>query len=179
MGKKPKTFSLSPEKLAHLFSIGSDLHDNDCEINRNQKRAELLCDRIEESLPVDPAAVEMLPKALGKQRNTISAIVGYPIGTLLHDNKTGLYILKKIKDYGKKLSKCAKSQDEHDIANAIYYAAIAGSILYHNRRITKFSYKDLGRSFNVWSHKDWIPQALRNLFAEACQYCEDKIKTNE
>lgn len=178
MDKKTKTFSLSPEKLAHLFTIGSDLRDTDFEINRNQKRAELLCDRLEESLPVDPAAVEVLPKALGRQRNTISAVVGDPIGKLLQDQKTDLTLLKKIKDYGKKLSKCADSESEHDTANAIYYAAIAGSILYHDRRISKFSYKDLGRSFKVWSQKNWIPQDLRNLFAEASQYCEDKIKTN-
>jgi len=178
MGKKPKTFSLSPEKLAHLFTIGSDLRDTDCEINRNQKRAELLCDRLEQSLPVDPAAVEVLPKALGKQRNAISAIVGYPIGKMLYNQKTNLSLLKKIKDYGKKLSKCADSQAEHDTANAIYYAAIAGSILYHDRRISKFSYKDLGCSFDVWSQKNWIPRDLRNLFAEASQYCENKIKTN-
>ncbi|MHC4655878.1 MAG: hypothetical protein ACYS91_12810, partial [Planctomycetota bacterium] len=93
MGKKPKTFSLSPEKLAHLFTIGSDLRDTDCEINCNQEKSELLCDRLEESLPVDPVAVEVLPKALGKQRNTISAIVGDPIGKLLQDPKMDLTLL--------------------------------------------------------------------------------------
>ena len=84
--------------------------------------------------------------------------------------KGGIYV----KDYGKKLSRSSKSEAEHVTANTIYYAAIAGALFFHKKRITKFSYKDLGHSFSLIGKQKWIPEDLRELFKKASKYCLNK-----
>lgn len=176
MDKEPTAFSLSPEKLSHLFSIGSDIDKEENDLAQDEKKSALLHDRLEESLPHDSSAVKILPEALGELRNTISTLIDEPIRILLQNPGTNVTTLRQIKNYGKKLSVSAKSEAELETANTIYYAAIGFCIVNHELRITKFSYKDLEHYFNVLSQKAWIPQYLRDLFKNASQHCKLKMK---
>ena len=172
MSKETTTFGLSSGKLAQLLSIGSDTDQDKNEMNQEQIKADLLHDRLAVSLPLGPSTVEMLPDIpLGK---TIGVLAGDPIGKLLQNPQTDIVVFRKIKDYSKKLSKNAKSETEHVIANTMYYAAIASALVFHKKRITKFSYKDLSHSFNMLSKETWIPSDIRSLFTKASKYCNSK-----
>ena len=80
------------------------------------------------------------------------------------------------KDYGRKLSAGTKSDAEHHTANTIYYVAIAHALVYHDLKITQYSYKDLQQSLSQLSEEDWIPQSLRDFFTKAFEYCGSKMR---
>ena len=171
MDKEPTTFNLNPEKLANLLLLGSDIEKTQNSATQDEKKSELLHDRLESSLPNDSQTEKILPNTLGEIRNTINLLISEPIGKLLQNTGTDITVIRKIKDYGKRLSISANSDIELETANTIYYAAIGFCLVNHNHRITKFSYKDLEHYFSLLSTKIWIPQYLRNLFLSASQYC--------
>jgi hypothetical protein len=172
--KEPTTFSLNPEKLAHLFAVGSDVDKANEKMDTNQQKAMLLVNRLQEGLQVDPSTIDLLPEALGQHRDTIGKLTSESIGKLLKNTKTDITLLKKVKNYAKKLSRSANSEAEYETANVIYYAAIASSMIFHGRRITRFSYSDLGHSFDLLTELKWIPQDIFNLFKSASQQCKNK-----
>jgi len=47
---------------------------------------------------------------------------------------------------------------------------------FHNHRITKLSYRELGDSFAFLCEEGWIPTDLRKLFERASHYCERQNK---
>lgn len=176
MDKEPTAFSLNPEQMAHLLSVGSDTDEVTGGTALEEKKSELLHDLLEQSLPLDSSAAKMLPDALGELRNTIGALTGEPIGRLLQNPRTDVSVIRKIKDYGKKLSMSADSEIDLETANTIYYAAIGICQVNHDLRITKFSYKDLEHSFNLLGKRSWIPKYLRDIFKKASQHCKLKMK---
>jgi len=81
-----------------------------------------------------------------------------------------------MKDYSSRLSKRAKSKAEHQVANTIYYAAIAYALVYHERRITRYTYESLGKSFSRLRREQWIPLQIGGLFAMAATFCHSKAR---
>ncbi len=110
-------------------------------------------------------------------RSVVDSLVGKAIGKTLQDPEGDVTILRKVKDHGKKLSDNAEAKAEYHVANTIYYAAIASALVFHNKRITKFSYKDLRKYFRHLDKEKWIPEALRALFSRAAEYCQMRQRT--
>ena len=174
MKKESTTFGLSLKKVVKLLNIGSDISATASDVD--QQKASLLSDRLNETLPLYPSTKEKLTKKLERLRQTIEVLAGESVGKLLQDPKTDIAIIRMIKDYGRKLSTHTDSEAEHHASNTIYYAAIAHALLFYDLRITKFSYKDLQRSFCRLSQENWIPEGLLDLFRKASKYCEVKMK---
>ena len=174
MDKEPTAFGLSSEKLTHLLKIGSDINESDTQLALDQEKAELLHDRLDATLPPDPATMKALPKVPGGLRNTLGVLASEPIGQLIQEPKTKVEVIKNIKDYNKKLSQSADCEVAYETTSVVYYGAIASGLVFHDRKITNFSYKELERSFGVLSKKKWIPLDLRGLFRKASQYCKKK-----
>jgi hypothetical protein len=172
MKDRQTTHGLNPEKILELLKLGSDIntHQTDAE----QQKADLLNDRLNEILPIDLAGEEKGSKKENSIRHTISMLTNEPIGKLLLEPKTESFIIKMIKDYSKSLSKKSKTEADHQIANTIYYAAIAHALVYHNIKITLYSLNNLQQSFLELSIKNWIPKSLLALFGKACEYCKTK-----
>ena len=174
MKKEPTTFGVSPKEVVELLKIGLDVSSAPSEID--QQKADLLSDRLNDTLPLYYSTKQKTDSRLKRLGQTIAALAGEPIGKLLQDPKTDISIIRMTKDFGRKLSASVKSEAEHHTANTIYYAAIAHALVYHNLKITKYSYKDLQESFFQLSKEDWIPKNLRNLFTKASAYCEAKMR---
>jgi hypothetical protein len=175
MDKKSTTWGVSPDKIAHLFETCSDTSQTDQNVTLDEKKAILLQDWLAQTFSSAPSPSRELSRNQSKLTNTIWALASKPIGELLEDTKTEIALIRKIKDYGKKLSKHAKSEFEHHhVANTIYYAAIAHGLVFSNSRITRFSYKELRQSFCRLSKEGWIPKGLLGLFMKASEYCETK-----
>ncbi len=176
MDKKSTTFGLGPEKLARLLNIGSDISETENDVDQKEKKAELLHDWLAATLPLDAVLLETLPTILQRLCRQLQPHVGEPFGNLLKEPKTDILVIRKIKDYSKKLVTSAKSEAEHDAATAIYFAAIASALLFHDRKITTFSYKSLDESFSKLINEKWIAKDIAELFSRACRACRQKSK---
>lgn len=176
MGNEPTTFGLDPDKLARIMKICSESAQVEDKMTSNQQKEELLQDHLSETLLTGSLKNSLLRKELTQICRVSGLLAGEPIRDLLTSSKTQIDLIEKIKEHGKKLSKSASSEAEHDTANAIYYAAIAYALVFHNRKITKFSYKDLGQAFEIFSRPKWVSSDLAGLFERARQYCQDKVK---
>lgn len=176
MDRESTAFGLSPKKVVDLLRIGSDTSSTSSD--PEQEKAELLCNRLNEKLPVSASSSRKLAKKQGQMRRTIDALAGEPIGKLLQDPKTDMTLLRKAKNYGRGLSEQARTEAEHHTANVIYYAAIASALVFHNQRITNFSNKDLELSFTLLSKAKWIPSDLTGLFRKAGQHYQNKTQEN-
>jgi hypothetical protein len=176
MDKKSTTWGMNPDKIIHLFEACSDTSQADQKADMYEKKAILLQDWLAQTLSSAPSPSGELSRDQSKLTNTIWALASAPVRELLQDPKTEIAIIRKIKNYGKKLSRHFKSEAEHHVANTIYYAAIAHGLVFSNLRITNFSYKELLKSFCRLSNEAWIPKGLLALFTKASEYCETKGK---
>lgn len=172
MENEPPTFGLRPEKLAQLWNIGSDTNQLEKAVDKDNRKAELLRDRLAETLTVNPSQAESRQKDRGDMRSVIDSLADEPIDKLINNPNTGVALLRKVKDYGRKLSENAASEAEYQVANIIYYAAIASALVFHGRRITKFSYKNLEKYLRRFNKENWIPKVLLGLFKKASEYCK-------
>jgi len=107
-------------------------------------------------MPVDQAVAETLPQVLAQLCESIRPFTGDSLGALLNTPETDLSVLNKIKNYTKRLSQSVGSEAEHDVTAMIYYGAIAGALVYHDQRITSFSYERLAKAFKSMLESRWI-----------------------
>jgi hypothetical protein len=176
MDKESTAFGLSPEQLASILKIGLDARIAEDKLNQEQKKAELLHDWLAATLPLDAVIVKALPTVLRRMFEQLRPLAGKPFGDLLKEPNTDIAAIVKIKDYSKKMVASAKSEAEHDAATAIYYAAIASALVFHNKTITKLSYKNLRDSFWTLSKQAWLTPDLAELFEKARKLCQDKTE---
>jgi hypothetical protein len=179
MAKDPTTFGLKPEKLGKLLNICSDpdkSKKNEINIDVNQQRAELLQDRLAETLLTGSLKKSPLRKELTQLCRMSGLAAGESIRNLLCNNNTDIELLRKVKEHSKGLAHNTSETTEHDAGNAIYFAAIACALIYHNKRISKFSYEHLANSFNTFSKMEWVSSDLCDLFEKACKYCQNEMK---
>ena len=176
MAKETSTFGLSSKKLVNLLEIAKETGQAQGKTDQQRKKTELLHDYLAQTLILYKYAGEELPTKQSQLRNTINVLSSEPIGKLLQDPKTEIDLIRMIKDYSSKLSKRAKSKAEHHVANTIYYAAIAHALLFHDRRITRYTYESLEKSFSKLAKETWIPKNLVDLFAKATEICQSKME---
>jgi hypothetical protein len=177
MEKETTSFGLEPEQVQRLFNIGRDTKKHDKEKSSNQGKADILHLRLSQSLPLDKSQIDVLPAILGNLCHTIGLLAGETILSLLQNPSTDISLIERIKQYGKDLSNRAESKAENEVATAIYYAAIAHALAFHDLRITRFSYKRLETSFSRLVKEKWISKDLSVLFKIASKCCKEKAKS--
>jgi hypothetical protein len=175
MDKDSTTFGLKPGKLAQLWNIGDNADQDKNEENDNQTKR--LRDRLAEKISLDKIVAQILPKAFAQVCKEIQPFTGNSCGVLLNDPLTDITILEKIKDNHKKLAQHLNTDTEYEVITAIYYAAIASALVYHDRKITSFSYDHLNDKYNSLLQNTWLTPDLRNLFQKAAAVCGRKMKS--
>ena len=175
MSERSKTFGLSPEKMAELLRMGTEEYEH-AKTSAEQKKAELLVDRLAELLPLDSAVMKLLPDISSLLTGVMGECGGKSIGDLLQNPEVEISVLRKIKNYNNDLSKCAKSKIDRDIAVVLYYGSVASALVFHNKRISRFSYKNLERSFSSLMGKSWMTVDLVRLFSKALEICRESQK---
>ncbi len=88
-------------------------------------------------------------------------------------------LLRAIKDCSKRLSFSLDSKTEAALATTTYYAALASALVYHDKKITQYSYDALEQSFATFSAKKWVGPELAGLFARARRICQDRRGVDE
>lgn len=157
------TFGIAPEGLASLLGLG---------IRGKQKpdvdhlAGERLKAKLAGAVPLDPAVVDAPPAIMERSEREL--------GGVLLDSATDLTTLKRIKDYGKRLAGREDSEAGHAVGIAIYYAAIASAMVFHEERITQHSFGSLADAFETLRQKPWLPSELARHFLRARRYCIKK-----
>jgi len=167
------TFSLTPGQLARLLALGAEEPmPGEKRASSDTQLAALLRDRLARPLTFEREAIDALPPALGAMCRELIALANRSLGEVLLDSRSELNVLEAVKEYGKRLAARLNDGREHTAALAIYYAAIAGALVFHNRRITRHTCESLTRAFGTLAGKSWVPQDLAALFAEAQRVCQ-------
>jgi hypothetical protein len=171
MDKQPTTLGLSPDQLAGLWNIGSNAEETETPGDSDSKKTELLRDLLSGTLKTHTPKAKSRPKKQAHQKSFSNFLTEASIEELLQNPRTDITVLRQIKEHGKRLSEGAQSRTEYQVANTIYYAAIASALVFHRLRITTFSFEDLQQSFLHLNEESWIPASLRSLFEKAYEYC--------
>jgi len=173
MEDEPSAFGLSHEKLARLWEVGEDTPADQGGPTEEQKKAELLRDRLAEPLPLDLTATRTLPEDLSFVLEQFRPLAGCSVGDLLFDPDTDPSVVWQIKDRYKERAESCSSELEREAATVIYYAAIANALLFHeesllrNDKITTFSHKELNEHFSRLLNIRWLTPDLVGLFKRA------------
>lgn len=149
------TSGVSPERLARLLGMGLEESARP-EPNPPKPIAELLQARLADTL-----CKELMP------------LSEKPLGEVLLDPDTDLKAVKTIKEYAKELAVRKSSEADHASAIAMYYAAIASALAFHDEKITTHSYEYLRSAFAELVEKPWLPPELATLFVMAAKACRD------
>jgi len=175
MRDESTTFGLNREKLSKLWRMGQDIPQEKGDFDEEQKKAELLHAQLAESLPIEAGMQHLLPNILTVVCRRFKPFVGCSIKDLLLDPETDLLIIKTIKDLQKKRAESACSELQQDVATVVYYAAIASALVYHDVKISKFSYKVLDPTFTELGQNNWLITDLKILFSSAHELCSKHI----
>ncbi len=167
------TFGITPKGLASLLGIGIS---GEQKPDVDQLAGELLKAQWAGTLPLDTAVVNALPAITRRFERERVPLSGRALGEVMLDSATDLTIIKRIKDYGKKLAGRKDSEADHAVGIAIYYAAIASAMVFHEEKITQHSFRSLANAFDTLRKKPWVPSELSRHFLRARRYC---IKKNQ
>ena len=174
MDKKSQNFDLNRHQKSRLLSLGIGSNLPEPGTGKVERKADLLYDVLMRPLPVDPVVVESLPPVVKGLSSRLYSLAGKPIGELLQDPATDIAAIRKIKQYAKKSGTSTDCEDEKDVYLAVYYAAIASALVFHNERITKHSNNNLEGFFDSFTNKDWILHELVSPFTRGRKYCLEK-----
>lgn len=174
MKEESTAHDMNPEQLRRLFHIGRDTNKSLHKKDSTHQKADMLSRSLSQPLPLDKSQIDMLPSALGQLCHSIGLLAGETISELLKNPSTDIAAIKRLKHYSKELSAQAKSTAGNDVAIAIYYASIAHALVFHDRRITRFSYERLESSFRYLVKEKWISKDLSILLKAAGRYCKKK-----
>jgi adenylate kinase len=174
MEDSSKRFTLNVEQSTRLLKLGLQSSHERVNQSVNRDRADLLLDVLASKLPTDPALIETLPTVLRSLSEELQSVSGKPLGVLLQSPETKTVQIRRIKDFAKQLGASAKDDVEREVALALYFAAIANVLVYHNVKISQYSHTELAQSFDTLGGHDWIPPNLTRLFRKAQQHCNQK-----
>lgn len=178
MVKLKSTFGLHAVKLAHLFGLGVEQASDEAGANQTPDEADLLRERLSERLPNGLWSPGQLSGEWTRFDRTVNSVLGLPLRELLIEPETHPAVLRQIKDYAAQLSNSARSRGHKQVANVIYYAAIALALLHHDHILTEFSYSELHRAYSTLAEVQWVTPELAQLFAAAASMCAAKEDTN-
>ena len=176
MDESPEKLDLNIEQSTNLLRICLDADERRTDGEEEKNRASVLLDVLGSKLPVNPALLESLPPVLRALSEELKSVSGLPLGDLLQDSQTKIAVIRRIKDFAKELGNSAKDKIEREVALAVYFAAIAGALVFHDVRISQYDYRHLEQSFKALGEHDWITPSLATLYKEARKYCTRKCK---
>ena len=157
----------TPDGLAQILGLGVGA-DVGADQTPDAVRACLLKARLAEAVPDAPSQ--------GSRSAPVTRSRALPrlgrLDRLLLSAGTDLSVLSRIKDEAKEASRDV-SDTERDVWLIVYFAAIAGALLFHNEKITTHDYADLAGHFGSLIEKRWMAPRLAGQFAEAQKACRE------
>lgn len=177
--KKKTIYGLSPERLARILALAARPGDSAKSSPSEPTPAEVLQGILSAGPPLDPSAPNSLPTILDWPCREVLTAARRKIGELLLDPETDLEILRALKEYGKTLAGRRRTESQQIAATAIYYAAIASALVFHDRRITRLSCQKLHEAFTRLEGEQWVPSELKDLLRRAGAECRQEIEDQQ
>ncbi len=177
MDEKKTTFGLNADKIVRFLKMGmeDELAKPECENDTNLSRANLLRDLLKDVLPAEAEAIKGTSVLLRYFYREFLPLAGYSLGDLLNCPATDISVIKQIKNHAKELSAKGDSEIACETATTLYYGAIASALLFHNRKITQYSFGELNQSFSTISEQEWMSPIISQLIVRARQLCRTKM----
>ena len=169
MNDTPYKYDLSEEARTRLLKLASGQEPSDVCRTADETRADLLCDQLTQSLPVEESGIDSLPSALQNMSRTLTSVAGKPLHELLLDTETDISTLRKVKNHAKHAGLTCKTEVENDVFLAIYIAAIAAALLHAHQKITRHSREALKQFFESYAAKTWVVEDLKTLYRDAAR----------
>jgi hypothetical protein len=169
------THGLRLDQLAELFSVGV----SDSDAADEATMAELLREQLTCTLPKGSLLFDALIMMMGRLGCDVRSLAGKSLGDVLSSPQADVGLLRAIKDCSKRLSFSLDSKVEAALATTTYYAALASALVYHDKKITQYSYDALEQSFATFAAREWMGPELAGLFARARRICQDKRGVDE
>ncbi|MFC1764044.1 hypothetical protein ACFL6U_18470 [Planctomycetota bacterium] len=173
-----KTYSVSrlgsikvKQLLGDCLSHSVNLQEEDSEQMREHLQEELTEKCPLSAQPADRSTTIMEHIQLQTARHT-----GCTVGECLADPQTDIHLLVPIKDYYKDISHQTLTRADHHVAIAIYFGAVAHALVYHDQKISDYSYRDLQQSFCTLMQYDWMVPQLKILYQHAQGICEEQAR---
>lgn len=174
MNAKDTSFGSDPAGLASFVQMGAEAAGDD-DMTAAEAKEDLLRRRLLGTLPPGTKQAHELAVLAGQLREAMP-LGGRALGEVLLDEQTEGPVLRRIKEYGKRLSVATDSPVERDVGLTVYYAAIASAVLFRGERITTYSYADLAEAFDRLVKKRWMNPPLARHFSKARNRCKKKAK---
>ena len=111
---------------------------------------------------------------LSRLSQTLAPLSGKSPGTLVLSPQTDVAALTTLKDCFGELSVTSTSRAQKAVAVAVYCAAIASALVFHDQKITTLSYAQLDESLTELQTRSWVSPALKELFGKASAICRRK-----
>ena len=166
MTGKTDNLKLTDEQKTRLLGLGLEPIKPACRPDPDEERGDLLYDILR--CPLPPANH---PSGIRKGAAAgLGSALGPSLGQLLTDPKIEVPVLRRIKEYAKVRGRRAGSEAEKDAFLAVYFAAIASALTFHNERITGHSDEDLIRFFDFFARSLWMPTDIAGLLADAARH---------
>jgi hypothetical protein len=163
------SLELNDRQKTRLLSLGLEPDRPVTPPDENEQRGDLLCDILRCPLPADVSEHGAVPPGVGKPCPGFRTVAGPPLGELLQDPQTEVAVLRRVKEYAKSLGCNAGSEVEKDVFLAVYFAAIAAAMVFHNELITEHFARDLTQFLDSFAQAAWMPTDLKDLFSSGQQ----------
>lgn len=169
--EQKSTFGLKLNQMAGIFSLGVSEPDPANDKRDSERMAALLQEQLASALARRSLLFDTLVMMLDQRGHDIRALAGRSLGEVLLSPRSNVALLRSIKDCCKELSERLDSQAESAVATTLYFAALAGALVHHDRKITQHSCEKLDESFALLIEKKWMDQRLTELFSRARRIC--------
>jgi len=160
--------------LAEAFGVSME-EGRPGDATRIEVKEEALRQELSGILPIARDQLRELSALAARFRDALP-LGGQALGEVILDADTELAVLAKIKEHGKELSTATDSEVERDVGLTVYFAALAGALLYHGERITSYSYAAMADAFNRLAAKRWMEPRLARHFSKAARECKERAK---
>lgn len=166
VARKTDNLELNDEQKTRLLSLALEPGPSSTPPDEDEEKGDLLCDILRCPLPVAEHPHDTAKSVpIGFRSGS-----GPSLGELLRDAKTDTSVLTRIKEYAKALGRDARSDMDKDVFLAVYFAAIAGALVFHNEHITEHPRHDLTQFFKHFAQASWMRTDLRDLFVKAAEH---------
>jgi len=179
MEPESSTFGLKPQRLARLLGVAADDLTGEDQARQDEEIAALLAGLLAGAVPLDSVAGGWSPNILQRLRRELLPLADSTLDQVLLDPAGDVRLVRTVKDYGKKLSMARGTEAEHAVAVALYYAAIASALVFHDQKISKHSYGRLDESFAKLIERPWLAAPVAELLERARALCQERARTRK
>ena len=172
--ERKSTYGLRLDQMAGLFAMGSAESDPAVVEGADEALANLLGQELTCTEPNRSLLLDTLVMMMDRLGYDAGSLGGRSLGEVLLSPQSDVDLLRTIKQCSKTLSYSLDSETETALARTLYFATLAGALVYHDVKITELSYETLAESLTLLIEKEWMEQKLLGLFSQARRICESR-----